>query len=152
MDYLRFLAQSGYPTWEYEDDAACEPIDTLDALMARMGYEIQRFGYGIPDDEIPSEKKRAMEHYYLAGLRGAEIGFRKTAKRSLRRRKGTSSLNEFCQVPPKTSGVTWHITCHSRKDHDRTREVMADLGVKDYELLDTVDEAVAKLIVDSDMG
>lgn len=29
---------------------------------------------------------------------------------------------------------------------------MADLGVKDYELLDTVDEAVAKLVVDFDMG
>lgn len=153
MDYLRFLAQSGYPAREYEDDmAAREPIDTLDALMARMDYEIQRFGCGIPDDEIPPEKKRAMEHYYLAGLRGAEMGFRKTVKRSLRRRKGASSLDKFCQIPPKTSGVTWHITCHSRKDRDRAREVMADLGVKDYELLDTVDEAVAKLVVDFDMG
>ena len=82
-----------------DDIAARGSIDTLDAFTARMGCEIQRFGYGVPDDEIPPEKKKAMGQNYLTGLRGVEMKFRKTAKRSLRRRKEALRWMSFARSP-----------------------------------------------------
>lgn len=155
MGYFEFLAAtlgckkelSGCGAWP-DERGYVEASDSIEELDLRLQYAINRYGYGLSDDEIEDAQHDAtMRRYHVEQSIRDEMLIKDFCKQFGMNASQSEWLKTPMVLPQRSNQATWHVSYHDESSKKHYEKVLGGLGCERVHYWPSIEDCLAEYLV-----